>query len=288
MEKLLVIVIAFFVSLNPPAPAPKPIAMCHGTATPPDDMVLLASTKAFQVLHEEPLPFHFVSKAGGEMISFKATDGTQAKGFFLKAKQPTDTYLLVYQEWWGLNDHIKQEAEKYYDALGGKVNVLAPDLYDGKVTDKREEAGKLIGEAMANAAHLEAIVKGAFAYAGPKAKFGSVGWCFGGMWSLRSAILAGKQADACVMYYGTPVKDVEQLKKLDTDVLGIFGSQDTGIPPATVEEFEKNMKAAGEKVTIKMYDAVHAFANPSNPKFNKAYADEAFALSSGYLKKKLL
>lgn len=288
MEKLLVFLVAFFVSLNPPTPAPKPIAMCHGTATPPDDMALLASTNAFRMLHEEPLPFHFESKAGGEMISFRATDGTQAKGFFIKAKRPTDKYLLVYQEWWGLNDHIKQEAENYYNALDGKVNVLAPDLYDGKVTDKREEAGKLIGEAMANAAHLEAIVKGAFAYAGPKAKFGSVGWCFGGMWSLRSAILAGKQADACVMYYGTPVKDVEQLKKLETDVLGIFGSQDTGIPPAVVEEFEKNMKAAGEKVTIKMYDAVHAFANPSNPKFNKAYADDAFDLSSGYLKKKLL
>jgi len=288
MEKLLVLLVAVFVSLSPPAPTPKSIAMCHGTATPPNDMALLASTKAFQMLHEEPLPFHFESKAGGEMISFNATDGTQSRGFFIKAKQPTDKYLLVYQEWWGLNDYVKQEAEKYYDALDGKVNVLAPDLYDGKVTDKREEAGKLIGEAMANAAHLEAIVKGAIAHAGPKAKFGSVGWCFGGMWSLRSAILAGKQATACVMYYGTPVRDVEQLKKLETDVLGIFGNQDTGIPPAVVEEFEKNMKAAGEKVTVKMYDAVHAFANPSNHKFNKAYADDAFALSSGYLKKKLL
>lgn len=288
MEKLLVLLVAFFVSLNPPASKPKTIAVCHGTAAP-DDMALLASTKAFQMLHEEPLPFHFVSKAGGEMIKFNTTDGKQANGFFLKAKQPTDKYLLVYQEWWGLNDHIKQEAEKYYTALDGKVNVLAPDLYDGKVTDKREEAGKLIGEAMANTAHLEAIVKGAIAHAGPKAKFGSVGWCFGGMWSLRSAILEGKQATACVMYYGTPVKDVEQLKGLDTDVLGIFGSKDKGISPAVVEEFEKNMKAAGEKVTVKMYDADHAFANPSNANgFNKAYADDAFALSSGYLKKKLL
>lgn len=252
-----------------------------------DAMARFVEDPTFVASHAAPLPHVYAGKAGA-MITFATPDGTKANAFEIKAKQKSDKYLLVFQEWWGLNDHIKQEAEKYYNALDGRVNVLAPDLYDGKVTDKREEAGKLIGEAMANAAHLEAIVKGAFAYAGPKAKFGSVGWCFGGMWSLRSAILAGKQADACVMYYGTPVKDVEQLKKLETDVLGIFGSQDTGIPPTVVEEFEKNMKTAGEKVTIKMYDAVHAFANPSNPKFNKAFAEEAFALSSGYLKKKLL
>lgn len=290
MTKLILLFVLFAASFYPTRPTQpelKPVALCHGPSAA-DDMAFLASTAAFQAMHAEPLPFHFTSKAGGESIKFKATDGTEAGGFFLKAKSPSDKYLFVYQEWWGLNDHVKQEAENYYNALDGKVNVLAPDLYDGKVTADRQEAGKLIGAAMANADHLEAIVKGAIGYAGPKAKIASVGWCFGGMWSLRSALLEGKQAVGCVMYYGTPVKDVEKLKTLDTDVLGIFGSQDQGISPAVVEEFEKNMKAAGEKVTIKMYDAVHAFANPSNPKYDKAATADAFALSSGYLKKKLL
>ena len=50
------------------------------------------------------------------------------------------------------------------------------------------------------------------------------------------------------------------------DVLGVFGKQDTAPSPEMVEQFEQNMKAAGKQVTVKMYDAVHGFANPSNPK----------------------
>jgi carboxymethylenebutenolidase len=255
-------------------------------AYPKDEMQLLASTHAFQMLHAEPLPFTFVSRAGGEMTQFKTPDGKTGSGFLIKARQKSDKYLFVFQEWWGLNDYIKQEAEKYYNALDGKVNVLALDLYDGKVTSSREEAGKLMSSA--DPQRLEAIVKGALAYAGPKADIATLGWCFGGMWSLKSAMLAGKQAVGCVMYYGMPEKDVEKLKALDTDVLGIFARQDRGINPEVVAQFEKNMAAAGEKVTIRMFDADHAFANPSNPKFDQAATQEAYQLSSAYLKKKLL
>ncbi len=285
MEKLLLLLITLAVSINPPAPAPMPMAVCH-TTTGPDDMQILASTKAFQALHAEPLPFHFVSKAGGEMTKFSTPDGKEAGGFLIKASKPSNKYLFVYQEWWGLNDFVKQEAEKYYNSLGGKVNVLAVDMYDGKVTADRQEAGKLMSSATPE--RLENIVKGAIGMAGAKAKIASVGWCFGGGWSLRSALLEGKQAVGCVMYYGMPVKDVEKLKTLNTDVLGIFGSQDQGIPPATVEEFEKAAKTAGKNVTVKMFDAVHAFANPSNPKYDKEAAAKAYTLSSEYLKKRLL
>lgn len=255
-------------------------------AYPKDEMKLLASTKEFQLLHAEPLPFTFVSRAGGEMTEFRTPDGKTGKGFLLKAKKKTDRYLFVFQEWWGLNDFIKQEAEKYFNSLGGQVNVLALDLYDGRVATAREEAGKLMSSA--DPARLESIVKGALGYAGPTARIATVGWCFGGMWSLKSAILAGKQAVGCVMYYGMPEKDVAKLKTLNTDVLGIFASQDRGITPEVVRQFEQNMAAAGEKVTVKMFEADHAFANPSNPKHDKAATEEAYQLSSTYLKKKLL
>jgi carboxymethylenebutenolidase len=106
------------------------------------------------------------------------------------------------------------------------------------------------------------------------------------MLSLQSALAEGKQAVGCVMYYGRPELDVEKLKSLNVDVLGIFGSQDTGIPPATVAKFEESMKAAGKGVTIKMYDAVHGFANPSNPKHDPVATADAYKNSIGYLKKK--
>ena len=129
-------------------------------------------------------------------------------------------------------------------------------------------------------------MKGAIAHAGPKAKIASVGWCFGGSLSLKSALLEGKQAVGCVIYYGMPVQDVEKLKTLQTDVLGIFAGKEEWISPKVVAEFEENMKKAGEKVTIKSFDAQHGFANPSNPVYDQEATAEAYALSTRYLKER--
>ena len=259
----------------------KPIPLCYGGT--PNEMAAMAADPAFQMLHEPPVPFHYVS-AAGEMIQFSTPDGQSANGFLLKSKKKSDKWLLVYQEWWGLNDNIKQQAEQFYNDLKD-VNVLAVDMYDGKVATQPADAGKLMQAASKE--RLQSIMKGAIAYAGPKAMFASVGWCFGGMLSLQSAMLEGKQAVGCVMYYGRPEQDIEKLKTLETDVLGFFGSQDKGISPESVAKFEENMKQAGEKVTVKMYDAGHGFANPSNPVYNKEAAADAYKLAIDYLKNRL-
>lgn len=257
------------------------ITICH-TPTPANNMSELASNAAFQALHEIPVAFKY--QGAGEMISFPTPDGKTGSGFLIKSPKKSDKWLMVYQEWWGLNDHIKQEAAKLHKDLGD-VNVLALDMYDGKVGTTREEAGKLMQNASAD--RLASITKGGLEYAGKNAKIASIGWCFGGMLSLQSAIASGKQVAGCVMYYGKPEQDVEKLKTLQTDVLGIFGTQDQGINPEVVAKFEKDMKAAGKQVTIKMYDAVHGFANPSNPKYDAAATEDAYKLSLAYLKKKL-
>jgi carboxymethylenebutenolidase len=49
--------------------------------------------------------------------------------------------------------------------------------------------------------------------------------------------------------------------------------------PRSVKTFEENMEKAGEKVTVKMYDAGHGFANPSNPIYNKEAAADAYKLA---------
>jgi carboxymethylenebutenolidase len=274
--------LSFFMSLVSfltPKQEETKIPLCH---TSGNDMSAMAADPAFQRLHEAPLPF--THTGAGEMVKFSTPDGQSANGFLLKAKKPSDKWLLVYQEWWGLNDNIKQQSETFYNDLND-VNVLAVDMYDGKVATEPAEAGKLMQGA--NKDRLGSIMKGAIAYAGSKAEFASVGWCFGGMLSLQSAILEGKQAKGCVMYYGRPEQDVEKLKTLETDVLGIFGSQDKGITPESVKMFEENMGKAGEKVTVKMYDAGHGFANPSNPIYNKEAAADAYKLALSYLKGKL-
>ena len=251
-------------------------------ASTANDMANLAANRDFKMLHDEPTPFHYDNKMG-ETVSFATPDGKTASGYLLKAAKKSNKWLLVYQEWWGLNDYVRKQADLFYADLG-EINVLAVDMYDGKVAENREDAAKYMQ--VATKERLESIQKGAIEFVGKKAKIASVGWCFGGMLSLQSAMLGGKQVVGCVMYYGRPEQDVEKLKTLQTDVLGIFGSQDGGIPPATVAAFEENMKKASKTVTIKMYDAVHAFANPSNPKYDKEKADDAYQNALTYLKRK--
>jgi carboxymethylenebutenolidase len=241
---------------------------------------MLTLDKQFVKGHASPLPFVHVS-AVGKMITFKTPDGTTGRGYELKPAKKSNKYLFVFQEWWGLNDYIKKEAESYFNDLG-EVNVIALDLYDGKVATKAEEAVKLVQAVKPERA--AAIIKGAQDYAGNKAEIASIGWCFGGSWSLQSAIITGKQNIGCVMFYGMPEKNVERLKTLNSDVLGFFASRDKNITPEVVKEFEANMKAAGKKIRTRMYDADHAFANPSNPDYNQKFAAETHRLAAGYLR----
>jgi carboxymethylenebutenolidase len=275
-------IISFF-KTSPPQLEPLKIAMpmCH-TAPTPDDMRVFALDPAFQALHPAPVPFYYVMT--GEMISFPTADGVAAKGYFLKAKKKSNKWLFVYQEWWGLNDNIKQESDKFYNDLGGKVNVLAIDMYDGRSTTDPKEAGKIMSETKET--RLETIVKGAVAYAGKKAKIGNVGWCFGGAWSLKSAIIGAKNTVGSVMYYGMPVKDVEKLKRLHCDVLGLFATEER-ISKTVVEEFAANMKTAGKVLNYKIFNGVHGFANPSNPKHDPELTKEAYSMALSYLKSRL-
>jgi carboxymethylenebutenolidase len=134
---------------------------------------------------------------------------------------------------------------------------------------------------------LNAIIEGAFKFVGKNAKVATIGWCFGGAQALNAALLGGKQTVGCVMYYGMPEKDINRLKTLNSDVLGIFAAKEEWISPKVVAEFEANMKKAGKTVTVKSYDALHAFANPSNPNYDKAATEEASKLSTDYLKARL-
>jgi carboxymethylenebutenolidase len=119
---------------------------------------MLASDKSFLKSHKNPLPLHFQSSIG-KAITYKAADGTSANAYVLMAKKTTHNYLFVIHEWWGLNDYVKRESEKLYNDIGD-VNVIALDLYDGKVATTREEAGKYMQAVKEDRA--KAIINGAY------------------------------------------------------------------------------------------------------------------------------
>jgi carboxymethylenebutenolidase len=240
--------------------------------------------KEFRDIHQIPVSFT-LKDANGEMIKFETDDGKSAKGYFIKSDKPTNKYIFIFHEWWGLNDYVKKESDELKQKLG-EVNILAIDLYDGKIADNREDAAAFMQSVKDERAFN--IIKGAMHFAGREAQIGTIGWCFGGGWSLQTSIMLGKQGKACVMYYGIIENTPATFKELNAPVLGIFAEKDGWVNPEVYGNLEKNIKSAGKKVTIKSFNADHAFANPSNTKFDEGATNEAKDLMIKFFKENLM
>ena len=276
MKKLVVLLLLF-----PSILYAQQKSCCSHSAS--ENFAMLSKDKNFETAHLSPLPLEFTPEKGA-MITFESTDGKTANAFEIKSDSATNNWIFVFHEWWGLNDYIKREAERISNEVPA-ANVLAIDLYDGQTTDKAEKAQEIMQGI--DDKRARAIIQGAINRAGDKAKIATIGWCFGGTWSLQASIMAGNQAAACVIYYGYPETDTEKLKSLQCGVLGIYGTKDNWITPALVTAFEKNLKDLNKKVIIKNFDAVHAFANPSNPEYDKNASIQANQLAIAYLRSRL-
>jgi carboxymethylenebutenolidase len=119
-------------------------------------------------------------------------------------------------------------------------------------------------------------------------KMGVIGWCFGGGWSLQTALLFPDKLDAVVMYYGQPVTDVKTLATLKMPLLGLFGEEDMGITVADVDNFQTALKQAGVNADIHEYPgAGHAFANPSGQNYKPDVAKDAWGRTIKFFKQYL-
>jgi carboxymethylenebutenolidase len=251
--------------------------------TAPNTMASFGNDENFKNEHPTPVPFTLID-GQGTMVSFKTADGVDGMAYEVKSSTPTNNWVFVFHEWYGLNDYIKKESDEIAATLGN-VNVLAIDLYDGKVATNNEEAVKYV-QSVKNERAVN-IIKGAKDYAGSNAVFATMGWCFGGSWSNQAAIELGDKCAACVIYYGMPEQNTERLAKLKAPVLGIFAKQDQRITTEIANKFEENLNSLGISVTNYHYDAAHGFANPSNPKHDVTATKDAKEKTYSFLKDKL-
>ena len=214
----------------------------------------------------------------GSDVVYATIDDRPVSGYLARpAGRTAHAGILVIQEWWGLNENIRAMA----DRLAGEGYVaLAVDLYEGDVATSRDQASALMRRSMEREEALEENLRQAHAYLTTKAgasEIGVIGWCFGGAWSLRTALLLGNQIGAAVIYYGRLITDPERLASLEAPILGIFGELDGGIPIDTVREFESALETLRHEATIHVYpDADHAFANPSGTRYNEEAATDAW------------
>jgi carboxymethylenebutenolidase len=193
--------------------------------------------------------------------------------------------VLVIQEWWGLNDWVKEQARAL--AKEGYAS-LAVDLYRGKVTSNPDEAHQLMmglppDRAMRDLEAAYAFLQGRADV--KKDRIGSIGWCMGGRYSLALAVEEPTLA-AAVAYYGAPPTDDAAIAKIKAPVLGNFGGDDKGPSPEQVRAFEAAMKKAGKSADLKIYEgAPHAFANVNNPwgGYREAAAKDAWSRTLAFL-----
>ncbi len=215
-----------------------------------------------------------------ETVTMTTEDGRTVKAALAVPDQTPQPAVLLVHEWWGLNDQIKAVAAEL--ARQGDL-ALAIDLYGGRVATTPEAARASMQGVDQKAAQdtvrswaqwLKADAKGT-------GKVGTIGWCFGGGWSLMTGIL--EPVDATVVYYGKVDRTAQQLGRLKGPVLGHFATRDRWINRDMVGKFEAAMKAAGKAYASHWYEADHAFANPTGARYDKADARLAWRRTLEFL-----
>lgn len=198
---------------------------------------------------------------------------------------PFPSVVLIH-EWWGLNDQIKAVATELSN-LG--FMALAVDLYKGGVADTREDAMALMQAVNEDEANdtLTGWINWLRRHQQSNGKVGTMGWCFGGGWSLNASMET--PVDATIIYYGNVTRTPKQLSRLQGPVLGHFGTLDKSIDEAMVGGFERAMAEAGkaEQLEVHWYVADHAFANPTGARYDADDAALAWSRSVSFLHRHL-
>lgn len=206
-------------------------------------------------------------------ISFQTKSQAMASGEIKEPKgKERVPAVLVIQEWWGLNDHIRSLLDRFAEA---GFLALAPDLYHGTVATDPEEAGKLMN-ALDWPRALEEI-DGAASYleGHPRSngKVGIVGFCMGGALTFAAAAHTPTFA-AAVPFYGVP-KEADW-SKVKAPVLAHFCKTDQWATPEAAEKIKEAIEGQGGSMRLEIYAAEHAFMNDTRP---DVYAPKEAALA---------
>jgi len=197
--------------------------------------------------------------------------------------------IVLIQEWWGIEPHIRDLAQKL--AAEGFI-VGVPDLFHGKIATEPNDAQKMVMMISSNVDRATREIIGALdtlkamPNVEPK-KLGLMGFCVGGFLTF---VVASRYPDlgAVVPFYGAGYDPTpEDVAKVTAPVLACYGSRDGSISTKQIQKIERMYKEAGKDITVKVYDAGHAFLNPDHGMGNEKAAAEAWPLAIKFLKEKL-
>jgi carboxymethylenebutenolidase len=237
----------------------------------------------------EPSPATEIAPAQeviSERLPYAEVDNELVYGHFVFPAEMVDPLpaIIVIHEWWGLNDNVRAMADRL---AGEGYIVLAVDLFGGASTTSAEQARQQMLKVVENANAARENMRQAYEFVSTTAgapRVGSLGWCFGGGWSLNAAMLFPNELDAAVIYYGQVTDDEERLQPISSPILGLFGAADQGITVDSVERFEAALQRLRKNHEIHIYPGVdHAFANPTGSAYDAAAADDAWQKTLAFL-----
>ncbi|WP_036485682.1 dienelactone hydrolase family protein [Myxosarcina sp. GI1] len=225
-------------------------------------------------------------------VDYATANGKTVTGYFVSPQDQAKPLpgIIAIHEWWGLNNNIKAMARRL---AGEGYQVLAVDLYNGQTADSPDKASQLTETVSENPQVAKENLRLAYQYLVEQKQaptMGSIGWCFGGSWSLQTALIYPEELDAAVIYYGGQIGEATEaeLATLNVPILGIFGAEDSSIPVATVTEFESTLDELNVPSEFHIYEnAGHAFANPSGNRYVAKAAEKAWQETTQFLAKYL-
>jgi carboxymethylenebutenolidase len=236
-------------------------------------------------LHNSSVSYY--DNTTGYLVYPELANNTQQQQQQQQQQEPMPAVIMIH-EWWGLNEHIKNQADIL--AKEGYV-VLAVDLYRGEVAADSNRAMELTSSVRNNSASAIDNLQSAVNYVKSLemvdgSRIASLGWCFGGDWSLQLALNSSENPlAATIVYYGRPVTDTASLSSISWPILGIFGDQDQAIPVESVKQFTSALNASGVTNEIYLYEGVgHAFANPSGDNYAPKETADAWQKTIGFLR----
>ena len=240
-----------------------------------------------------------MAESKGSMIKF-ASDSAEISGYLVVPKHSGKMpCLIILQEFWGLNDHIKSICDRY--AKEGFI-TLGVDLYSrqgNKVTTDAQEASKLMqsmkyDETMKD---IKSAVDYLKALEVSNGKVGCLGFCVGGSYTILSA--SKELIDAAFAFYGVmnptrtalghPVSLIDEAQYVSCPLIYVYAEKDAHISKEQMIDFEENLKHSEKEFeVVRIPDADHAFFNDTRPEvYNKQRAEEMYRKSVEFFKKHL-
>jgi carboxymethylenebutenolidase len=209
-----------------------------------------------------------------EMLDFKH-NGSDAQGYLARPDgEGPCPGVIVIQEWWGLNENIKDIANRF---AGEGFVAFAPDLYHGDVAANHEpdkaqkkmmqlEMPLAVKELVAATEHLDSLP-----YIAGKG-IGATGFCMGGGLATMLAC-STPLIRAVVPFYGAPPEPIDAVQNLQGPVLLVYADHDDWVNAAVRDRMQQALSEHGKQFEIKTYpNTEHGFFNDTRP---EAYNAEA-------------